>query len=56
MEGDRVSTRKLIECPCGALIRGDSDEEVIAEAQKHAKDTHDMELTREQALSMARPA
>jgi hypothetical protein len=29
---------------------------VIAEAQQHAKSVHDMDLTDEQARSMARPA
>lgn len=51
-----MSTAKVIECPCGALIDGDSDQDVVAQAQEHAKTTHDMELSDEQALSMARPA
>ncbi len=46
---------KVIECSCGAIITGSNDDDVVTKAQKHAKDTHDMELTREQALSMARP-
>jgi len=48
--------KKVIECPCGSVIEGDSDDEVVTKAQEHAKSTHDMELTREQALAMARPA
>ena len=47
---------KVIECPCGAVINGESSEDVVAKAQTHAKETHDMELSNEQALSMARPA
>lgn len=47
---------KVIECPCGAVLTGESAESVIAEAQTHAKETHDMDLSDEQALSMARPA
>jgi predicted small metal-binding protein len=47
---------KVIECSCGAVITGSSDDDVVTKAQDHAKETHDMELTREQALSMARPA
>lgn len=46
---------KVIECPCGAVIEGADDNDVIAKAQTHAKQTHDMDLSREQALSMARP-
>lgn len=51
-----VSTRRLIECSCGALIQGEDDDDVVAQAQEHAKSIHDMELSREQALAMARPA
>lgn len=47
---------KVIQCPCGAVIRGASDDEVVARAQQHAREIHGMELSREQALSMARPA
>lgn len=47
---------KVITCPCGAVIRGANDEEVVAKAQRHAKENHQMELTREQALAMATPA
>lgn len=47
---------RVIECPCGAVIDGETDEDVVAKAQTHAKETHDMELSNEQAQSMARPA
>ena len=46
---------KIIQCPCGVVIEGRDDEEVVAQAQAHARDVHQMELTREQALAMARP-
>jgi len=49
-------TARIIECPCGAIIEGKSDDDVAAKARHHAKATHDMDLTNEQALSMARPA
>ena len=48
--------KKVIQCPCGSVIEGQSDEEVVKKAQQHAKTTHNMDLSREQALSMARPA
>jgi predicted small metal-binding protein len=47
---------KRIECPCGQVLRGKNDDEVVKRAQEHAKRDHNMEMTREQALSMARPA
>ncbi|MEX1280534.1 MAG: DUF1059 domain-containing protein [Acidimicrobiia bacterium] len=47
---------KVIECPCGAVINGENDDDVVGKAQEHAKATHDMDLSTEQALSMARPA
>ncbi len=47
---------RIIECPCGAVLRGDSDDEVIATAQAHASDVHDMDLDRDQAQAMVRPA
>jgi predicted small metal-binding protein len=48
--------QKVINCPCGFVVTGDSDEQLVAKAQQHAKDVHQMELSREQALAMARPA
>jgi predicted small metal-binding protein len=47
---------KVINCPCGYVVKGDSDDQLVARAQEHAKQVHQMELSREQALSMARPA
>lgn len=46
---------KVINCPCGFVVKGHSDEELVARAQAHAKQVHQMELTREQALAMAKP-
>jgi predicted small metal-binding protein len=46
---------KVINCECGVQIRGETDDEIVANAQEHAKDAHDMEITREQALAMAQP-
>ena len=47
---------KVINCPCGFVLKGGSDEEVVAKAQAHAKQVHQMDLSREQALAMAKPA
>lgn len=51
-----MSTAKVIQCPCGYTLQGSDDDEVVAAAQEHARQVHDQTLTREQALSMARPA
>lgn len=45
-----------IECPCGTVLRGDDARTVAVEAQRHAKTVHDMDLSDEQALAMARPS
>lgn len=47
---------KEVRCPCGYVIRVQDEESLVAEAKKHAKEAHDMDLTTEQALAMARPA
>jgi predicted small metal-binding protein len=46
---------KVIQCPCGTVIRAGDDDKLVAQAQRHAKDVHAMELTREQVLAMASP-
>jgi predicted small metal-binding protein len=46
---------KVIQCPCGYVMRSSDAETLIQQAQRHAKETHAMDLTREQALAMARP-
>jgi predicted small metal-binding protein len=48
--------QKVITCPCGFVLKGDSDDDVVQKAQAHAKQVHQMDLSREQALSMAKPA
>lgn len=46
---------KVIECPCGYLIREDDDDALVGSAQAHAMTAHGLALTREQALAMAKP-
>lgn len=48
--------QKVINCPCGFVLKGRSDDEVVQRAQDHAKQVHQMDLSREQALAMAKPA
>ena len=47
---------KVINCPCGFVLRGSSDEEVVKKAQEHAKSAHAMDLSPEQALGHGRAA
>jgi predicted small metal-binding protein len=47
---------KVINCDCGFTIRGDTEDELVTNAQAHAREVHDMDLTREQILSLAVPA
>jgi predicted small metal-binding protein len=46
---------KVIECACGHIVRAEDEESLVSEAQQHAREVHGMELSQEQALSMARP-
>lgn len=47
---------KQVNCDCGKTIREKSDEDLVRAVQKHAKEAHRMELSRDQVLSMAQPA
>jgi len=44
---------KIMQCDCGQVVRGETDDELVANVQKHAREVHDMEITREQVLAMA---
>jgi len=48
--------QKVITCPCGFVLKGESDDDVVKKAQAHAKEVHQMDLSRDQALAMAKPA
>ena len=47
---------KKVTCDCGKTMREPDDEKLISTVQKHAKDVHNMTLTREQILAMEEPA
>jgi predicted small metal-binding protein len=51
-----VTMASIINCDCGFVVQGASDEVLVANAQAHARDVHGMTITREQVLSMAVPA
>jgi predicted small metal-binding protein len=44
---------KVIKCDCGYVARGRNNDELARDAQKHVREVHKMEITREQALAMA---
>lgn len=46
---------KVIRCDCGFVVRGGSDDDLVANAQRHASEVHQMDITRDQALAMAEP-
>ena len=47
---------KVINCDCGVVVRGETDDELVDNAQKHAREAHAMEITRDQVLAIAEPA
>lgn len=44
---------KVINCDCGFVVRGETDDELVSAAQKHALEVHQVDLTRDQALALA---
>jgi predicted small metal-binding protein len=46
---------KTVRCDCGFVVRSEDDERLVAQLQQHARDDHQMTLTREQILAMAQP-
>jgi predicted small metal-binding protein len=47
--------QKQVSCDCGKVIREGNDDQLVAAVQKHAREVHNMELSREQVLSMSEP-
>jgi predicted small metal-binding protein len=43
----------VIRCDCGTDIRGETDDEIVENAQDHAEHKHSLIVTREQALALA---
>lgn len=43
----------VIHCDCGTSIRGKDEDEIVKNAQDHAKNKHAMVVTREQVLALA---
>lgn len=47
--------QKQVSCDCGKVIRESSDDRLVDSVQKHAREVHDMQLSRDQVLAMAEP-
>ena len=43
----------VIHCDCGTSVRGENEDELVENAQDHAKNKHAVVVTREQALALA---
>ncbi len=46
---------KVFTCECGVVIKGRDDDDLVRQAQRHAREVHRIQITREQVLAMARP-
>jgi hypothetical protein len=55
LEGTNMADKKVT-CDCGKTMRERTDDQLVSTVQKHAKDVHNMTLSREQILAMAEPA
>lgn len=46
--------RRNLRCPCGELIKGDSQDDLVAKAQAHLREAHEgREYSRNEILFMA---
>jgi predicted small metal-binding protein len=48
-----TSLHKHAVCGCGHVVHADSDDEMVTKMQKHMKEAHGKEITREEVLAMA---
>ena len=46
---------KKVQCDCGFVARAEDDDTLVDVVQQHAREVHDMDLTREQVMDMAKP-
>jgi len=47
---------KVVNCPCGEIITGNTDDELVKLVQEHGKEIHQQEVSWDDALAMAQPA
>jgi predicted small metal-binding protein len=51
----KETVQKVVQCPCGFVVRAGDEATLVEQAQQHAREIHHLALSREQALAMARP-
>src|SRR4051812_6318969 len=54
--GERSEMPKQVNCPCGETVRGESDDELVANVEAHVQSDHPDKvgtMSREQILGMA---
>ena len=51
----RLMMALTVTCDCGVTVRGETEDEFVANVQQHGREAHNMDVTREQALAMAQP-
>ena len=47
---------KVVNCPCGEMMTGETDDDLVKLVQAHGKEVHQREVSREDVLAMAQPA
>ena len=50
---------KMVECPCGEVMRGDDDDEIVTNVEAHVREKHPemvATITRDKILEMATDA
>jgi predicted small metal-binding protein len=52
--GKRAGIELFVRCDCGFEARGTEDK-LVPIIQRHGREAHNMKVTREEALAMARP-
>lgn len=45
--------KTILTCPCGELIRGVDEDDLVAKAERHLADAHNRTYTREEILFIA---
>jgi predicted small metal-binding protein len=53
VERRNTMAKKIVKCPCGWSFASESDDDLVREVQKHGKEVHDMQASREEVLAMA---
>ena len=46
---------KIVNCPCGDTIRGETDDELVSRVQSHNKQMHNQDTSRAEILAAAKP-